>query len=263
MHEQFNRCLVQEARAGRRFIVVIDEAQNLDASVLETVRLLSDFETPQAKLLQIILVGQPTLADKLASPALTQLRQRITSLSGLNPLTSQETSRFIAHRLQVAGYKGQGLFSPEALELIAEASEGIPRQINNYCFHSLSLACATRCRTVDSAVVREVVNDLDITRFMTEVETPSTMSRLASLTSLSADPLPQVQNSQVQKPQVENSGVLNSEEQKAAYQPASAPRKQADDKLSPADAVQHMRDVSRLLRTWRSGLEGPTDVQPV
>ena len=80
MHEQFNRCLVQEARAGRRFIVVIDEAQNLDASVLETVRLLSDFETPQAKLMQIILVGQPTLADKLASPALTQLRQRITSL---------------------------------------------------------------------------------------------------------------------------------------------------------------------------------------
>src|SRR5271154_6775505 len=91
MHEEFNRCLIQEARAGRRFIVVIDEAQNLDASVLETVRLLSDFETPQAKLLQIILVGQPTLADKLASPQLTQLRQRITSLSGLNPLSAYET----------------------------------------------------------------------------------------------------------------------------------------------------------------------------
>ncbi len=109
MHEQFNRCLVQEARAGRRFIVVIDEAQNLDASVLETVRLLSDFETPQAKLMQIILVGQPALADKLASPALTQLRQRITSVSGLNPLTPQETARFIGHRLQVAGYKGARL----------------------------------------------------------------------------------------------------------------------------------------------------------
>src|SRR5271154_5397042 len=173
MHEQFNRVLAQEARAGRRFIVVIDEAQNLDASVLETVRLLSDFETPQAKLMQIILVGQPNLADKLASPALTQLRQRITSLSGLNPLPPQETARFIAHRLKVAGYTGEGLFSAEALELIAVASEGIPRQINNYCFHALSLACATRSRTVDSAVVREVINDLDISRFMTEVETPS------------------------------------------------------------------------------------------
>src|SRR3979490_1764498 len=106
MHEEFNRCLIQEARAGRRFIVVIDEAQNLDPSVLETVRLLSDFETPQAKLLQIILVGQPTLADKLASPALTQLRQRITSVSGLSALKPEETERFIQHRLQVAGYKG-------------------------------------------------------------------------------------------------------------------------------------------------------------
>src|ERR1700691_5533877 len=94
MHGQFNRCLEQEARAGNRFIIIIDEAQNLDASVLETVRLLSDFETPQAKLLQIILVGQPTLADKLATPALVQVRQRITSLSGLSPLTPLETSKF-------------------------------------------------------------------------------------------------------------------------------------------------------------------------
>jgi general secretion pathway protein A len=246
MNEAFNRCLVQEARAGRRFIVVIDEAQNLDASVLETVRLLSDFETPQAKLLQIILVGQPTLADKLASPALTQLRQRITSLSGLNPLTPQETSRFIAHRLQVAGYKGQGLFSPEALELIAEASEGIPRQINNYCFHSLSLACATRSRTVDGEVVREVIKDLDITRFMTEVEVPSSMSRLASLTSLNADPLPPM-------PQMQASD----EASEPVSQPTLSPRKPTEDKLSPADAVQHMQNVSRLLRTWRTGLERP------
>ena len=138
MHEQFNRCLVQEARAGKRFIIVIDEAQNLDATVLETVRLLSDFETPQAKLLQIILVGQPGLADKLASPSLVQLRQRITSVSGLSPLTREEIGRFMDHRLQVAGYRGARLFSPEAQELIAQVSEGIPRQINNYCFHALS-----------------------------------------------------------------------------------------------------------------------------
>jgi type II secretory pathway predicted ATPase ExeA len=247
MHEQFNRCLVQEARAGRRFIVVIDEAQNLDASVLETVRLLSDFETPQAKLLQIILVGQPTLADKLASPALTQLRQRITSLSGLSPLTPLETSRFIAHRLQVAGYKGQGLFSPDALELIAQASEGIPRQINNYCFHSLSLACAERKKTVDSSVVVEVINDLDISRFMTEVEAPLSMSRLTSAGGLNPNPMNQVYES----------------EQKGGdpYNPA-ATKKAAEDSLSPAEAVQHMRDVARLLQNWRSGLVRPPDTQP-
>src|SRR6202165_6389116 len=86
MHEEFNRRLLQEARAGNRFIVVIDEAQNLDPSVLETVRLLSDFETPRAKLLQIVLAGQPELADKLASRQLSQLRQRISMLSGLSPL---------------------------------------------------------------------------------------------------------------------------------------------------------------------------------
>src|SRR5713226_700851 len=173
MHEQFNRYLVQEARAGRRFIVVIDEAQNLDASVLETVRLLSDFETPQAKLLQIILVGQPTLADKLASPALTQLRQRITSVSGLSALRPEETERFIQHRLQVAGYKGASLFAPDALALIAQVSEGIPRQINNYCFHALSIACAMRKKTVDAAMVREAANDLDIHRFVSDVGSSS------------------------------------------------------------------------------------------
>jgi general secretion pathway protein A len=238
MHDQFNRCLVQEARAGRRFIVVIDEAQNLDATVLETVRLLSDFETPQAKLLQIILVGQPGLADKLASPALTQLRQRITSISGLNPLSPEEVGMFIAHRLQVAGYKGPRLFSVEAQDFIARASEGIPRNINNYCFHSLSLACAMRKKTVDSDVVHEVANDLDINRFMTEVETPSSWRTAAR--GLDGDPL---------MPSHVSTG-----EGGEAYRQAVTSRKPGESNLSPAEAVQHMRDVARLLQTWRSGM---------
>ncbi len=245
MHEQFNRCLVQEARAGRRFIVVIDEAQNLDPSVLETVRLLSDFETPQAKLLQIILVGQPSLADKLASPALTQLRQRITSLSGLSPLTPQETAKFIEHRLKVAGYKGHGLLSAEALELVAEFSEGIPRQINNYCFHSLSLACATREKLVSADIVREVAHDLDINRFMSEVEAPS-MSRLAAQDIMTPEPLPRLHELEH-----ENREVLR---------PVLA-KKHAEDSLTPAEATQHMRDVARLLQNWRSGRPLPTDPQ--
>ncbi|MGO8795892.1 MAG: ExeA family protein [Candidatus Sulfotelmatobacter sp.] len=247
MHEQFNRCLVQEARAGRRFIVVIDEAQNLDASVLETVRLLSDFETPQAKLLQIILVGQPSLADKLASPALTQLRQRITSLSGLTPLTPQETARFIDHRLKVAGYNGQGLFTADALELIAEASEGIPRQINNYCFHSLSLACATREKTVNVGIVREVAHDLDISRFMSEIEVPTAMSRLDSHEMMSLEPLPPLGEREPKPPE--------------PYKPAAKTKKQTKDSLSPAEATQHMRDVARLLQNWRSNMPRPSDPQ--
>src|SRR5271169_3682100 len=85
MHEEFNKHLLREARAGNRFIVVVDEAQNLDPSVLETIRLLSDFETPKAKLLQIVLAGQPELADKLANPRMAQLRQRVSLVSGLQP----------------------------------------------------------------------------------------------------------------------------------------------------------------------------------
>ncbi|MFZ0761206.1 MAG: AAA family ATPase [Candidatus Sulfotelmatobacter sp.] len=166
LHEEFNRCLLQEARAGKRVVVVIDEAQNLDASVLETVRLLSDFETPQAKLVQIILAGQPELGAKLASPSLVQLRQRISIVNTLNPLTPEDTSQYIDHRLRVAGHRGPSLFAREAKVLIAKLSEGIPRKINNYCFNALALACALRQKTIDTRVVREVDQDLDITRLM-------------------------------------------------------------------------------------------------
>lgn len=162
MHEQFNRCLLREARAGRRVIIVIDEAQNLEPSVLETVRLLSDFETPKAKLLQIVLAGQPELADKLARPSLNQLRQRISLLSRLDPLPFNEVERYIEHRLRVAGYTGEAIFTPGARKVIHELSEGIPRSINNYCFNALSLACALRKTTIDADIMQEVANDFDL-----------------------------------------------------------------------------------------------------
>ena len=181
MHEEFNRCLVQEARAGRRFIIVIDEAQNLDPSVLETVRLLSDFETPQAKLLQIILSGQPELASKLSHPGLNQLRQRIASFNGLKPLAEEETARFIGHRLRVAGYQGDSLFAPQAVSMISELSGGIPRNINNLCFHSLSLAFAMNKRTVDAAVVQEVSDDLDVGRLLEDRSLDSAAKRRPAL----------------------------------------------------------------------------------
>src|ERR1700722_11906299 len=115
MHEEFNKHLLREARAGNRFIVVVDEAQNLDPSVLETIRLLSDFETPRAKLLQIVLAGQPELADKLARPSLRQLRQRVSLLSTLAPLPPEEVSRYMSHRLRVGGRPEEHpLFTPSA-----------------------------------------------------------------------------------------------------------------------------------------------------
>src|SRR5271165_238841 len=164
MHEEFNRRLLQEARAGNRFIVVIDEAQNLEPSVLETVRLLSDFETPRAKLMQIILAGQPELADKLARPGMIQLRQRVSLMTGLKPLSFEETNKYIQHRLRAVGYQGGPMFTPDALLRVSDFTSGIPRNINNLCFNCLSLGCALQKKVIDSEIVDEVTSDLDITQ---------------------------------------------------------------------------------------------------
>jgi type II secretory pathway predicted ATPase ExeA len=161
MHEKLNEILIREARAKRRFVLVIDEAQNLEDAVLESVRLLSDFETPSAKLMQIVLAGQPQLAEKLARPDLVQLRQRISIVSRLEPLTPEETSQYIEHRLRVAGLEGNP-FKRDALALIAERSEGIPRNINNLCFNALTLGYALKKKAIDRSVVEEVLADLEL-----------------------------------------------------------------------------------------------------
>jgi type II secretory pathway predicted ATPase ExeA len=162
MHNKLNQILCREMLAGRRFVLAIDEAQNLDPAVLETIRLLSNFETSQNKMLQILLVGQPQLAKQLARPELEQLKQRIAVFARLEPFGSEEISRYIAHRLQVAGYVGSPLFTPEALRLIAENSKGIPRKINILCFSALSLSFAMGRREVDAAIMAEVIADLDL-----------------------------------------------------------------------------------------------------
>ncbi|MBI3670702.1 MAG: AAA family ATPase [Acidobacteria bacterium] len=162
MHDKLNHLLFQEMLEGKRFVLVVDEAQNLDETVLETIRLLSDFETPHAKLLEIVLAGQPQLAAKLARPSLSQLRQRIAILTHLEPLSAAETSRYIDHRLQVAGYQGGPLFSPEAFALIAARGHGVPRIINNLCFNALSLGYAQGRRVIHSEIMHEVIANLDL-----------------------------------------------------------------------------------------------------
>jgi type II secretory pathway predicted ATPase ExeA len=162
MHSELNEFLYRETKAGRRVVVFIDEAQNLSDTVLETVRLLSDFEAPDKKLLQIILAGQPELAQRLSRPGLAQLRQRIAIQARLDALPAGEVARYVRHRLQVAGREAPELFTPEALELIAERSRGVPRLINNICFNALSLGCAVQHRQIDAGVVREAAADLSM-----------------------------------------------------------------------------------------------------
>jgi type II secretory pathway predicted ATPase ExeA len=162
MHNKLNEILAREMLAGRRFVLAIDEAQNLAPEVLETIRLLSNFETPSDKLIQILLIGQPQLADKLAQPELEQLHQRISVFAKLEPLNPDDIARYISHRLEVAGYEGSPLFSPGALRIITEQSQGIPRKINALCFSALSLACAMGRKMVDVTMMEEVVSDRDI-----------------------------------------------------------------------------------------------------
>ena len=163
MHEQLSEALVRETRAGRKFVIVIDEAQNLSDAVLERVRLLTNFETSRGKLMQIVLSGQPQLSDKLIQPSLVQLRQRISTICRLEPLSAEETVAYIGYRLKQAGYDGEPLFANDALKLITEASQGTPRTINNLCFNSLSLCRALNSKQVDGTMVSEVIADLQLT----------------------------------------------------------------------------------------------------
>lgn len=159
---QLNEFLAKEALADRRVVVVIDEAQNLSVGSLEAVRLLTNFETSRAKLIQIVLVGQPQLANKLALPELSQLRQRVSTICRLTPFTATETAAYVRHRLKLSGYAGGELFTSNALQLIAEASHGIPRIINTLCFSSLCICRARGLMLVDESTINEALADLQL-----------------------------------------------------------------------------------------------------
>jgi general secretion pathway protein A len=161
MRALLSQVLMHEMQANRRFVLVIDEAQNLSENVLESIRLLSNFETPWMKLMHIVLAGQPQLADRLASPSMAQLRQRVSFAVRIESFTRDEVDLYIDHRLWVAGYKGLPLFSLGARMLIAEHSEGIPRNINNICFCAMSLAWAIKQKTIGREMMRDVLADLD------------------------------------------------------------------------------------------------------
>ena len=162
MHEKLNQTILQEAKQGKRIVVVVDETQNFPEPVLETLRMLSNFETSQAKLLHIILSGQPQLAEMLFS-SIEQLRQRISIMAALRPLNAQEIRNYIEHRLRVAGYKSRRpLFTSVAYELIAEYSGGIPRNINNLCFNAMSLGFATKQPIIGREIIDEVFRDLNL-----------------------------------------------------------------------------------------------------
>jgi len=162
MHNKLNAMLFAEMLAGRRFVLIVDEAHNLDDTVLETIRLLSNFETTNTKLLQIVLAGQPQLGDKLRQKHLAQLLQRITVVKHLKPFSSEETACYVRHRLKVAGHRGDGLFEPQALQLITQRSQGIPRNINRICYQALMEAHAYGQRMVSEGIVDRALRKMEV-----------------------------------------------------------------------------------------------------
>lgn len=135
--QSVNRALVAHAAAGRQVVVCIDEAQAMPLETLESLRLLSNLETEKRKLLQIILFGQPELDRKLAEPSVRQLLQRIAFHYRLGGLSRQEVGNYLAHRLRVAGYRGDGVFGPRAVRCLHRASRGTPRLLNILAHKSL------------------------------------------------------------------------------------------------------------------------------
>jgi general secretion pathway protein A len=153
--------LLKQVAAGRESVLIIDEAQNLTEDLLEQVRLLSNIETDDRKLLQIVLLGQPELRDRLGQPGLRQLRQRITVRYHLKPLTRSEVGQYIQHRLELAGAKGVPYFSQPALWRIYFYSGGIPRLVNAVCDKALLAGFVERSERITHRAVRRAIRELE------------------------------------------------------------------------------------------------------
>lgn len=160
-HRLFWNYLTAIHNTGKTCVVVFDEAQDLNRDTLEAIRMLSNFETPTEKLVQIVLAGQPRLGETLQRPDCEQIRQRVNVVARVQPLSHPEVHRYMEHRLQTAG-ASNALFTSEAIDDIAEASQGVPRNVNTICFNSLSLACAENNHRVGAREVTEVLQDLDL-----------------------------------------------------------------------------------------------------
>jgi type II secretory pathway predicted ATPase ExeA len=154
--------LLDRYRAGETAVLIVDEAQNLSDEVLEEIRMLTNLETFTEKLLQIVLVGQPELEQKLKQPQLRQLRQRLTLRAKTYALTLDETKAYVQQRLRIAGSNGQQIFEPEALVAIHRYALGIPRVINLLCEHCLVSAFVDQQKVIGPAAVDGVARDFDL-----------------------------------------------------------------------------------------------------
>jgi general secretion pathway protein A len=159
-----SRLLIERHRHGITMVLVVEEAQHLTPVVLEEIRLLTNLESAQGKLLQILLIGQPELARNIAVPQMKQLRQRITLWFRLSVLSEEETSNYVQYRLKLAGDESGKIFAPGALEQVYRCSVGIPRLINTLCDNAM-MSAATLCReNVTGELIERAASDLGISQ---------------------------------------------------------------------------------------------------
>jgi hypothetical protein len=158
LHDRFTQFLIQQYGINKRTVLIIDEAQNLDASSLEELRLLSNINADKDQLLQIILVGQPELRAMLQDPSLLQFKQRVSIDYHLSGLSEQETLAYIHHRVQCAG-RQEALFTGGACALIYRVTQGIPRLINTLCDMALVYGFVDERQILDETLVSDVLTD--------------------------------------------------------------------------------------------------------
>lgn len=161
MLNELNKFLLEQLRRNNNTVLIVDEAQNLKPSLLEQIRLLSNLETEKEKLLQIILVGQPELREKLASRELAQLRQRIAVRYHIMPLDRDELEGYICHRLNVAGAGGRNFFQKDAMEEIFLFSKGVPRLINIICDKSLLAGYVKAKKSISADMIRKCACEIE------------------------------------------------------------------------------------------------------
>jgi general secretion pathway protein A len=160
--QRLNSWLLDRYRAGETAVLIVDEAQNLSDEVLEEIRMLTNLETFTEKLLQIVLVGQPELEEKLKQPQLRQLRQRLSLRAKTHALTLDETKAYVRQRLKIAGANGHDIFDEEALAAVHRYATGIPRVINLICEHCLVSAFVDQQQVIRESVVDTVARDFDL-----------------------------------------------------------------------------------------------------
>lgn len=164
LHSQLNDYLIQQLMRDNNVVLIIDEAQNLTPSVLEEVRMLSNLETENEKLIQILFLGQPELKKKLSLGRLEQLRQRIAVYYELTPLTAEDTTKYIKHRLQVASGSKREYFTEGAIARVCEFSKGIPRLINGVCDSALLTGFVEGHDKINLDIIEEVIKESPMTQ---------------------------------------------------------------------------------------------------